>query len=236
MVERSSLSLELDEGNCQVVRLTVRLNGRVRGRIFNAAGIPPGAVTLILDAGIAYGGPGLEVRTTHAPFSETGLNPDGTFEFTGVAPASYVLIARYARAAGTPPENVVTYFPGTRDLAEALRIDVGRATEHVGLDFAIATEAAITSRRLTTSSPPLCTLRHTRPRASLQRYGSGDVQNAQRRAAIGTWLRHSGHFRVVGSGVSSARLMRSTMALAGATTRKYIAAATSVNEMTALMK
>ena len=29
---------------------------------------------------------------------------------------------------------------------------------------------------------------------------SADVQNAQRRAAIGTSLRHSGHFFVVGSG------------------------------------
>lgn len=147
VVERSSLSLELGEGNCQVVRLTVRLNGRVRGRIFNAAGIPPDAVTLVLDAGIAYGGPGHEVRTTHQPFSETGLNPDGTFEFTGEAPGSYVLIARYPRASRTKPhQNVVTYFPGTRDLGEALRIDVGRATEHDGLDFAIATEAAITPR------------------------------------------------------------------------------------------
>jgi hypothetical protein len=47
-----------------------------------------------------------------------------------------------------------------------------------------------------------------------------DVQNAQRLAAIGTSLKHSGHFRVVGSGGASPRRIRAVKALTGSTTKK----------------
>ena len=52
------------------------------------------------------------------------------------------------------------------------------------------------------------------------RYTSGEVQNAQRRAAIATSLRHSGHFFVVGSGGTSPRRMRATRWFTGSTTKK----------------
>src|SRR5688500_13190503 len=65
---------------------------------------------------------------------------------------------------------------------------------------------------------------------------SGEVQNAQRRAAIGTSLRHSGHFLVVGSGDGSPRRWRAMMALTGTTTKKYTAAATSRNDNSAFRK
>ncbi len=47
-----------------------------------------------------------------------------------------------------------------------------------------------------------------------------DVQNAQRRAAMGTSLRHSGHFFVVGSGGASPRFLLATIALRGTTIKK----------------
>jgi hypothetical protein len=49
---------------------------------------------------------------------------------------------------------------------------------------------------------------------------SAVVQNAQRRAATGTSLRHSGHFFVVGSGGASPRRLRSMSAFTGRTTKK----------------
>jgi len=49
---------------------------------------------------------------------------------------------------------------------------------------------------------------------------SGPVQNAQRRAAMGTSLRHSGHFFVVGSGGVSPRRIRATKAFTGTITKK----------------
>src|SRR5258705_3776822 len=62
------------------------------------------------------------------------------------------------------------------------------------------------------------------------------VQNAQRRAAIGTSLKHSGHFLVVGSGGASPRLMLAMNAFIGTTTKKYTAEPIKTNDTSALMK
>src|SRR5919108_3414164 len=67
-------------------------------------------------------------------------------------------------------------------------------------------------------------------------YESADVQKAHRRAAIGTSLRHSGHFFVVGSGGASPRRKRAMSAFTGTTTKKYTAAAMRRNDTSALMK
>src|SRR5688500_5135241 len=67
-------------------------------------------------------------------------------------------------------------------------------------------------------------------------YESVDVQKAQRRAAIGTSLRHSGHFFVVGSGGASPRLKRAVSVFTGTITKKYTAAAMRRNATSALMK
>src|SRR5690349_2302224 len=67
--------------------------------------------------------------------------------------------------------------------------------------------------------------------------GSGLVQKAQRLAAMGTSLRHSGHFFVVGSGGGpSPRRMRAITAFTGTMTKKYTAAAIITNETNALKK
>ena len=56
-----------------------------------------------------------------------------------------------------------------------------------------------------------------RPAAAIS---SDWVQNAQRRAAIGTSLKHSGHFFVVGSAGASPRRRRAMIAFIGAMTKK----------------
>jgi hypothetical protein len=65
---------------------------------------------------------------------------------------------------------------------------------------------------------------------------SREVQKAQRRAAIGTSLRHSGHFLVVGSGAISPRRIRARVVFIGSTMKKYTAAAIRMNETSALIK
>src|ERR1700730_249447 len=65
--------------------------------------------------------------------------------------------------------------------------------------------------------------------------GTGDVQNAQRCAAMGITLRHSGHLRVVGSPGGSWR-NRAINRLSGRTTKKKTAMATSTKARTALKK
>src|SRR5438874_7739882 len=70
----------------------------------------------------------------------------------------------------------------------------------------------------------------------LAAYVNGQVQKAQRRAAIGTSLRHSGHFLVVGSGATSPRRIRARIVFIGSTMKKYTAAAIKMNETSALIK
>src|SRR5437762_719495 len=74
------------------------------------------------------------------------------------------------------------------------------------------------------------------PRSAEPAQTSGDVQKAQRRAAIATSLRHSGHFLVVGSGGASPRRIRATIVFTGSTTKKYTARAIIRNAISAFRK
>ncbi len=64
----------------------------------------------------------------------------------------------------------------------------------------------------------------------------GWPQNAQRDAAIGISLRHSGHFLLVGSAGVSCFLMRSSRVFMGSTTKKYTTVAIIRNDTSALRK
>lgn len=140
VVNRSALTIEIREGGCKAVHLMAAPNGRVRGRIFSATGTSLDGVELFLDGGISSDG-GLEIhRSFHAPRSSARPNEDGTFEFSGVFPGSYILGAGLQRIVDGNKRYLVTYFPGTPDLAAARRIDVGRATLHDGVDFLVRTE------------------------------------------------------------------------------------------------
>jgi hypothetical protein len=65
---------------------------------------------------------------------------DGTFEFFGQSPGSYVLSARFVRVEDGKERYLITYFPGTPDMAAAVPIIIGRATQHDGFDFLATTE------------------------------------------------------------------------------------------------
>jgi hypothetical protein len=140
VADRSALSVTVAEGGCAVVELGANLNGRVRGRILAEAGIALDGVSVFLDAGLSSSTPGLTTIRTHSYRAEARPNSDGTFEFTAVPPGSYALGASYTATTGPTTRRVETYFPGTRELFDARRIEVGHATLHEGNDFAIVTQ------------------------------------------------------------------------------------------------
>ena len=103
-------------GGCLTVHLRARVNGRVRGRVLLDTGAGfRGAVDLVPD------------DPSHQPVmpSPTFTNDRGEFEFSVVAPGTYLLGVNISRP---PPAGAAfrpTYFPGTTDLSQAARIVVG---------------------------------------------------------------------------------------------------------------
>ena len=136
IVNRSALTVHVRGGGCRAVGLTAALNGRVRGRILSATGQGLDGVELVLqglDSSGRMGGADL-------PRSSLRPNEDGTFEFFGQSPGSYVVSAQRAMAEDGNGRYLTTYFPGTPDLAAAVPIVIGEATEHDGVDFLVKTE------------------------------------------------------------------------------------------------
>jgi hypothetical protein len=76
----------------------------------------------------------------HNPHTTVRPNSDGTFEFFGQPPGTYVLSAGLEILEDGKRRHLMTYFPGTRDLAAAVPIVIGKATEQDGFVFAVATK------------------------------------------------------------------------------------------------
>jgi len=136
VINRSALTFELREGGCSTLHLTAGLNGRVRGQIVSATGGSLEGVELGL-----YGmDPAGRLFGSHNPHTTVRPNSDGTFEFFGQPPGTYVLSAGIEIVENGKRRSLTTYFPGTRDLADAIPIVIGNATQHDGFDFAVATK------------------------------------------------------------------------------------------------
>ena len=129
--------------------------------------------------------------------------------------------ARYSGGSGADPAMLSTAILSGTGVRSAMGVarrltndnsmsrgQYGRASRR------ICRAVAAASRRVSANPRPYLTT------AGPAGAGSGDVQNAQRFAAIGTSLRHSGHFFVVGSGGASPRLRRAMSAFTGVTTKK----------------
>lgn len=94
-------------------------NGRVAGRVLNAAGagVPGAAVGVMSEAGI-------EARWTRV--LETASASDGSFELRGVPPGRYLLginLQRGVMRHRTPPPRV--FYPGTVDASAARPLELG---------------------------------------------------------------------------------------------------------------
>jgi hypothetical protein len=131
IINKPDLTFTVRDGSCNEMYLSAGLNGRVRGRIFSPTGAPLDSVELSL-AGLDHGG---RPFGSHSPRSSTRGNADGTFEFSGVAPGSYVLSATHKTVVDGKDRYFTSYYPGRTDLAAAVPVVVGEATQHDGFDF-----------------------------------------------------------------------------------------------------
>lgn len=136
-------------GGCSTVELTADLNGRVRGNVRSASGAPVKGVTLRLS-GVdpddfarlqsRRDNDNLEITSSHAPRLRATASEDGTYEFSGVPPGSYVLSAGVEQDVNGKSQYFATFFPGTPRFVGASLVVVGSATEHDGFDFVLRTE------------------------------------------------------------------------------------------------
>lgn len=135
VVNKSASTIEIREGGCKTVYLTAALNGRLRGRILGVSGTSLDGVQLVLQGVDSSGRSG-----SHQPRTSVRPNGDGTFEFSGQIPGSYVLSAWVVRVENGKKRHLTTYFPGTPDRSAAVPIVIGKATQHAGFDFLVITE------------------------------------------------------------------------------------------------
>jgi hypothetical protein len=148
IINKSQLVWDARPG-CSTVALTADLNGRVRGRVVTASGLPVNGITVHLsgvdpmafaELQSRYANEDVEISTSHAPRLQTNAKEDGTYEFSGVPPGSYVLSARVEQSVNGKGQYVATFFPGADWFVGATLVVVGRATEHDGFDFVVRTE------------------------------------------------------------------------------------------------
>jgi hypothetical protein len=84
--------------------------------------------------------PAVERVTTHTPRLTAGAAEDGTYEFVGVPPGTYLMTAWVPGMVGSKKTTLTTFYPGTSERSDAVLITVGMATLHEGFDFVVRTE------------------------------------------------------------------------------------------------
>jgi hypothetical protein len=115
-------------GGCMAVHMRARVNGRIRGRVLLETGAGfRGVVDLVPD------------DSSPQPVipSPAFTNERGEFEFSVVAPGTYLLGVNIVRppTAGAPFRP--TYFPGTTDRSQAARVVVRQGSEQAEVDWIV---------------------------------------------------------------------------------------------------
>ena len=140
VVNASALTFQIVERGCKTVRLTAALNGRLSGRIISATGKSLAFVEVNLqqvDLQRLAGGLWFD---RNLPRTSVRPSEDGTFQFSGQIPGSYLLSAYVETVVDGKVRHVTTFYPGTPDPTTAAPITIGRATQHDGFDFFVMNE------------------------------------------------------------------------------------------------
>jgi hypothetical protein len=140
VVNASALTFQIVERGCKTVRLTAALNGRLSGRIISATGKSLAFVEVSLqqvDLQRLAGGLWFD---RNLPRTSVRPSEDGTFQFSGQIPGSYLLSAYVETVVDGKVRHVTTFYPGTPDPTTAAPITIGRATQHDGFDFFVMNE------------------------------------------------------------------------------------------------
>jgi hypothetical protein len=140
VVNASALTFQIVERGCKTVRLTAALNGRLSGRIISATGKSLAFVEVSLqqvDLQRLAGGLWFD---RNLPRTSVRPSEDGTFQFSGQIPGSYLLSAYVETVVDGKVRHVTTFYPGTPDALTAAPITIGRATQYDGFDFFVMTD------------------------------------------------------------------------------------------------
>ena len=140
VVNKSALTADVRDGECHGLSLTADINGRVRGRILSASGRSITGATLHLssiDLSEFQLDPSISRVRTHAPQLQVAAREDGTFEFFGVPPGTYLLFAWVPKVVDGKERTLTTFYPGSTEQSAARPLTVGRATEHDGFEFVV---------------------------------------------------------------------------------------------------
>ena len=140
VVNASALTFQIVERGCKTVRLTAALNGRLSGRIISATGKSLAFVEVSLqqvDLQRLAGGSWFD---RNLPRTSVRPGEDGTFQFSGQIPGSYLLSAYVETVVDGKVRHVTTFYPGTPDALTAAPITIGRATQYDGFDFFVMTD------------------------------------------------------------------------------------------------
>ena len=140
IVNRSALIADVRDGVCHGVGLTADINGRVRGRILSTSGRSMKGATLHLssiDLTEFLQDPSIFRGSSHTPHLQVAAREDGTFEFFGVPPGTYLLFAWVPKVVDGKERTLTTFYPGSTEQSAARPVTVGRATEHDGFEFVV---------------------------------------------------------------------------------------------------
>ncbi|HEX7288541.1 MAG TPA: carboxypeptidase-like regulatory domain-containing protein [Candidatus Angelobacter sp.] len=120
-------STDVQPRSCSYVGFQLRPVGMISGRIRNASGRPFRYAHVQLTPALAAGS-----ELTSATADENGY-----FEIRGLRPGRYLLGINIDAQKGTPEWQKRVYYPGVRNRALAVAIEVGEAKKRMNLDFQV---------------------------------------------------------------------------------------------------
>jgi Carboxypeptidase regulatory-like domain len=120
-------------GACVRASFPLRWNGRISGRVVDAAGKPVANVQV--QARRAVGDQSDQGNSAYVLGPHTRTDANGEYELTSLAEGAYVVVVGHRF---DPDEaRPTTYYPGVADRARAKPVTVARAELAAGIDFAL---------------------------------------------------------------------------------------------------
>jgi hypothetical protein len=133
-LEATTRELQVTRAGCSAeVDLAVQLDGRVSGRLIGVGGEPAKDVRVSLVT-VESATKGVALAETRIAFADK----NSRFELEGLLPGRYVLgVGIWKDWASNETRVPPTYFPGTRSLADATVIELGKGQKIGNLEIRV---------------------------------------------------------------------------------------------------